>query len=304
MDDPDLPPGIRLPSSASYTAPYDAAATAATAVATTAAAAYAATTTAAATAAASCALAPSRCWPETDTEATFGDGRGDAWICLAWARGACPLGSRCAALHRLPSLKEEQVRISLEALRGTCQAHTLRAHGTAPMVGRNSSQTHSFSPACINRMHKKAHDFLPPMHQRHDQRSSSSPPAPRPAASRLQRGGSRVRRFRPPSPITGPHKQKTSLHSSHLCTPIYFCTPISVHPFVYTHLCTPMFQLPFPARCRTLNSRPPHPPTHTHTHTRDSFSFLTMISDGDVLMMISELAFLHRPPQRPPPAPR
>ena len=235
MDDPDLPPGIRLPSSASYTAPYDAAATAATAVATTAAAAYAATTTAAATAAASCALAPSRCWPETDTEATFGDGRGDAWICLAWARGACPLGSRCAALHRLPSLKEEQVRISLEALRGTCQAHTLRAHGTAPMVGRNSSQTHSFSPACINRMHKKAHDFLPP----DINGMINGPPLPPPpsAPQRLvySAEGLECDVFGRRLPLQA-HTNKRPLST----LPIYVHPFISVHPFLYTHLCTPI----------------------------------------------------------------
>ena len=275
MDDPDLPPGIRLPSSASYTAPYDAAATAATAVATTAAAAYAATTTAAATAAASCALAPSRCWPETDTEATFGDGRGDAWICLAWARGACPLGSRCAALHRLPSLKEEQVRISLEALRGTCQAHTLRAHGTAPMVGRNSSQTHSFSPACINRMHKKAHDFLPPMHQRHDQRSSSSSPPPRSVSSTARRVSSAtfsaaVSHYRPTQ--TKDLSPLFPFMYTHLFLYTHFCTPICVHPFVYTHVSTSF------SRQMPHSEFPPPPPTHTHTHTH---SRLILISDDD-----------------------
>mmetsp|Transcript_40274 Transcript_40274/g.66878 ORF Transcript_40274/g.66878 Transcript_40274/m.66878 type:complete len:326 (-) Transcript_40274:118-1095(-) len=50
----------------------------------------------------------SRCWPANDTECTCGDVRGGAWICISWAKGACRLGKTCEALHRLPSLAEEQ----------------------------------------------------------------------------------------------------------------------------------------------------------------------------------------------------
>ena len=49
-----------------------------------------------------------RCWPEVDTQSTAGDRRGGAWICLAWARGACRDGAACVNLHRLPSVLEEQ----------------------------------------------------------------------------------------------------------------------------------------------------------------------------------------------------
>ena len=49
-----------------------------------------------------------RCWPELDTAATAGDRRGDAWICIEWANGRCPHGTACEALHRLPSMAEEQ----------------------------------------------------------------------------------------------------------------------------------------------------------------------------------------------------
>lgn len=49
-----------------------------------------------------------RCWPEVDTQETAGSYRGNAWICLAWAHGRCMQGVRCTALHRLPSLAEEQ----------------------------------------------------------------------------------------------------------------------------------------------------------------------------------------------------
>lgn len=49
-----------------------------------------------------------RCWPEVDTQSTAGDRRGGAWICLAWARGACRDGAACVNLHRLPSVVEEQ----------------------------------------------------------------------------------------------------------------------------------------------------------------------------------------------------
>lgn len=50
----------------------------------------------------------SRCWPDTDAQRTLGDGRGSAWICLAWARGCCLAGAGCESLHRLPSLPDEQ----------------------------------------------------------------------------------------------------------------------------------------------------------------------------------------------------
>ena len=49
-----------------------------------------------------------RCWPELDTAATAGDRRGGAWICIEWANGRCPHGAACEALHRLPSMTEEQ----------------------------------------------------------------------------------------------------------------------------------------------------------------------------------------------------
>lgn len=49
-----------------------------------------------------------RCWPEVDSQETRGSSLGNAWLCLAWARGGCPRGVECAALHRLPSLAEEQ----------------------------------------------------------------------------------------------------------------------------------------------------------------------------------------------------
>lgn len=49
-----------------------------------------------------------RCWPDVDSQETRGSSLGNAWLCLAWARGACAQGAGCAALHRLPSLAEEQ----------------------------------------------------------------------------------------------------------------------------------------------------------------------------------------------------
>eukprot|EP00965_Chrysotila_dentata_P221319 6192321-Pleurochrysis_carterae.AAC.4 len=44
----------------------------------------------------------SRCWPESDTQSTLGERTGLAWICLAWANGACAQGTNCSGLHRLP----------------------------------------------------------------------------------------------------------------------------------------------------------------------------------------------------------
>mmetsp|Transcript_12879 Transcript_12879/g.29664 ORF Transcript_12879/g.29664 Transcript_12879/m.29664 type:complete len:398 (-) Transcript_12879:228-1421(-) len=50
----------------------------------------------------------SRCWPSADAQVTAGDSRGDAWICRAWANGACAQGAACTWLHRLPGVREEQ----------------------------------------------------------------------------------------------------------------------------------------------------------------------------------------------------
>jgi hypothetical protein len=49
-----------------------------------------------------------RCWPDVDSQETRGSSLGNAWVCLAWTRGGCSRGAECTALHRLPSLAEEQ----------------------------------------------------------------------------------------------------------------------------------------------------------------------------------------------------
>ena len=72
-EEPDLPPGVRLPATLVPAAPP-----------------------------------PSRCWPDVDACRTRGDCRGNAWICLHWAHGACAKGAECESLHRLPILADEQ----------------------------------------------------------------------------------------------------------------------------------------------------------------------------------------------------
>ena len=71
-----------------------------------------------------------RCWPDLDAAPTAGDRRGDAWICRTWANGSCAAGASCEALHRLPSMAEEQRLVySVDGLDRDVFGRT--GHGTA-----------------------------------------------------------------------------------------------------------------------------------------------------------------------------